>query len=162
MECKADAVGVWSSSREIDGGGGRLEMVVVALLEEQLEEKEVTVGVEPKMPSGPPSAKCSCRAFPGSIVDGDDPSCVILRSREAIIGTSRGGFWRWAACGFSAETSSLETSFTSVSSYKNWTLSGESSRRSRCRRRLFFGRGECELGNEDGPSASDMLHEERS
>ena len=74
-------------------------MVVVALLEEQLDEKDVTVGVEPKMPS----AKCSCRAFPGSIVDGDDPSCVILRSREATIGTSRGGFWRWTACGFSVK-----------------------------------------------------------
>ena len=29
------------------------------LLEEQLEEKEVAVGVEPSTPSGPPSAKCS-------------------------------------------------------------------------------------------------------
>ena len=34
-------------------------MVVVGLLEEQLEEKEVAVGVEQKSPSGPPSAKCS-------------------------------------------------------------------------------------------------------
>jgi len=142
-----------------------LEKVVVASLEEQLEEKEVAVGVEPKMPSGPPSARWSCRAFPGSIVDGEDPSCVMLRSREAIIGTTRGGFCRWVVCGFTVEWPSPDIPFTSVVlSYRNWTLSGESSRRSRSRfrRRLFFGRGECEPGNEDGPSASDTLHEERS
>ena len=132
---------------------------MVALLEEQLEENEVIVGVEPKMPS----ARCSCSAFPGNIVDGDDPSCVMLRSREAMIGTSRGDFLRWAACGFSVKWSSLDIPFTPVVlSYRNWTLSGERSRRSRCRRRLFFGRGELELGNGDEPSASDMLHEERS
>ena len=33
--------------------------VAVGLLEEQFEEKEVAVGVEPKAPSGPLSARCS-------------------------------------------------------------------------------------------------------
>ena len=49
-----------------------------------------------------------------------------------------------------------------VSSYRNWTLWGENSRRSRFRRRLLVGWGECEPENEDGPLASDRLHEERS